>query len=239
MKCARQIKARYKGSRKYPLYGQEAIGSTWALAKMNMFLHGEDNHRIEWGDTLRNPRLLDGDDNLLHFDVVVANPPFSPGQVGLRDRRGRPVRALPPRHPAQDQGRLRLHPAHDRDAQAAHRPHGVVVPHGVLFRGGGRGQDPPAAHRGEPAGCRHRPAGKALLRHRHPRRHPDLQARSKADQDVLFIDASREFEAGKNQNRLDRREHRQDRRHLPGARERGQIRLPRQPSRRSGRTTTT
>ncbi len=43
MKCGRLIRERY-GSRKYALFGQEAIGSTWALAKMNMFLHGEDNH---------------------------------------------------------------------------------------------------------------------------------------------------------------------------------------------------
>lgn len=60
MKCGRLIRER-TGSRKYALYGQEAIGSTWALAKMNMFLHGEDNHRIEWGDTIRNPKLLDSD----------------------------------------------------------------------------------------------------------------------------------------------------------------------------------
>lgn len=39
MKCGRLIREN-TGSRKYALYGQEAIGSTWALAKMNMFLHG-------------------------------------------------------------------------------------------------------------------------------------------------------------------------------------------------------
>jgi type I restriction enzyme M protein len=66
-----------------PCYGQEAIGSTWALAKMNMFLHGEDNHRIEWGDTIRNPKLLDSDGELKHFDVVVANPPFSLDKWGM------------------------------------------------------------------------------------------------------------------------------------------------------------
>ena len=76
MKCGRRIQIEHNGSKKYALYGQEAIGSTWALAKMNMFLHGEDNHRIEWGDTIRNPKLLDGEDRLKHFDVVVANPPF-------------------------------------------------------------------------------------------------------------------------------------------------------------------
>ncbi len=54
MKCGRLIRQR-TGARKYALYGQEAIGSTWALAKMNMFLHGEDNHRIEWGDTSATP----------------------------------------------------------------------------------------------------------------------------------------------------------------------------------------
>ncbi|MBL8373506.1 class I SAM-dependent DNA methyltransferase, partial [Accumulibacter sp.] len=69
MKCSQLVRQR-AGSRKYALYGQEAIGSTWALAKMNMFLHAEDNHRIEWGDTLRNPKLLAGDGLLKHFDIV-------------------------------------------------------------------------------------------------------------------------------------------------------------------------
>ncbi|MGO4512076.1 N-6 DNA methylase, partial [Bradyrhizobium sp. 2TAF36] len=77
MKCGRQVQQKFGGSHKYALYGQEAIGSTWALAKMNMFLHGEDNHRVEWGDTIRNPKLLDGESSLRHFDIVVANPPFS------------------------------------------------------------------------------------------------------------------------------------------------------------------
>ena len=77
MKCGRKIRENFNGSKKYALYGQETIGSTWALAKMNMFLHSEDNHRIEWGDTLRNPKLLNTDESLMHFDIVTANPPFS------------------------------------------------------------------------------------------------------------------------------------------------------------------
>jgi type I restriction enzyme M protein len=44
---------------------------------MNMFLHGEDNHKIEWGDTIRNPKLLDKNGDLMLFDIVTANPPFS------------------------------------------------------------------------------------------------------------------------------------------------------------------
>jgi type I restriction enzyme M protein len=64
------------GSDNFSLYGQEANGSTWALAVMNMFLHGFDNATIRWGDTIRNPKLKEGD-SLMKFDTVVANPPFS------------------------------------------------------------------------------------------------------------------------------------------------------------------
>ena len=71
IKCGQQV-----GTKDFSLWGQENIGATWALAKMNMFLHGMDNARIEWGDTIRNPKLL-SDDRLMKFEVVVANPPFS------------------------------------------------------------------------------------------------------------------------------------------------------------------
>ncbi len=64
------------GSKNFSLYGQEANGSTWALAVMNMFLHGFDDATIRWGDTIRNPKLKEGD-ALMKFDTVVANPPFS------------------------------------------------------------------------------------------------------------------------------------------------------------------
>ena len=43
---------------------------------MNTFLHGKDSARIEWGSTLTNPKLIEGD-SLMKFDIVVANPPFS------------------------------------------------------------------------------------------------------------------------------------------------------------------
>ena len=53
IKAAQQV-----GSRNVALYGQENNGSTWALAVMNMFLHGFDNASIRWGDTIRNPLHL-------------------------------------------------------------------------------------------------------------------------------------------------------------------------------------
>lgn len=72
------------GSDNYSLYGQESNGSTWALCKMNMFLHSKDNAQIEWGDTLNNPKLIEGD-TTMKFDVVVANPPFSLDKWGAEN----------------------------------------------------------------------------------------------------------------------------------------------------------
>jgi type I restriction enzyme M protein len=64
------------GGNDFFLAGQESNGSTWALSRMNMFLHNMDSARIEWCDTINNPKLIK-DDELMRFDVVVANPPFS------------------------------------------------------------------------------------------------------------------------------------------------------------------
>lgn len=200
MKCGRLVWER-TGSRKYALFGQEAIGSTWALAKMNMFLHGEDNHRVEWGDTIRNPKLLDSDSALKHFDIVVANPPFSLEKWGIdgaeNDRFSRFRRGLPPRTKGDYAFILHMvetmKPGNGRMA--------VVVPHGVLFRSGAEGKLrrklveenlldlviglPEKLFYGTGI-----PAVVLVFRKR------------KADDRVLFIDASRDFEAGKNQNSL-------------------------------------
>lgn len=200
MKCGQLIRAQ-GGGRKYALYGQEAIGSTWALAKMNMFLHGEDNHRIEWGDTLRNPKLLDDTGLLKHFDIVVANPPFSLekwGQEGAEaDKHKRFRRGVPPRTKGDYAFILHMievmKPGSGRMA--------VVVPHGVLFRGAAEGKIrqklidenlldvviglPEKLFYGTGI-----PAAVLVFR------------KKKADDKVLFIDASREYQDGKNQNLL-------------------------------------
>jgi type I restriction enzyme M protein len=200
MKCGRRVQAKH-GSKKYALYGQESIGSTWALAKMNMFLHGEDNHRIEWGDTLRNPKLLDSDDTLKHFDVVVANPPFSLDKWGqeaaANDRFGRFRRGLPPRTKA-DYAFI-LHMVETMKPRTGRMA--VVVPHGVLFRAAAEGairrklieENLLEAVIGLPEKLFYGtgiPAAILILR------------KAKPDRNVLFIDASREFKSGKNQNQL-------------------------------------
>ena len=200
MKCGRLIRQR-TGARKYALYGQEAIGSTWALAKMNMFLHGEDNHRIEWGDTIRNPKLLDGAASLKHFDIVVANPPFSLEKWGFEgaeaDKFSRFRRGLPPR--TKGDYAFILHMVETMKPGTGRMA--VVVPHGVLFRGAAEGRIrqklieenlldvviglPEKLFYGTGI-----PAAVLIFR------------KTKADDKVLFIDASRDFEAGKNQNML-------------------------------------
>jgi type I restriction enzyme M protein len=199
MKCGRLIREK-SGSRKYALYGQEAIGSTWALAKMNMFLHGEDNHRIEWGDTIRNPKLLDGN-GLKHFDIVVANPPFSLEKWGHEgadaDRFGRFRRGVPPR--TKGDYAFILHMIETMKPKSGRMA--VVVPHGVLFRGAAEGRIrkqlidenlidvviglPEKLFYGTGI-----PAAILVFR------------KKKADDKVLFIDASGDYQDGKNQNFL-------------------------------------
>ncbi|NKB64767.1 MAG: type I restriction-modification system subunit M [Gammaproteobacteria bacterium] len=201
MKCGRQVQAKYSGSRKYSLYGQEAIGSTWALAKMNMFLHGEDNHRIEWGDTIRNPKLLNSEDTLKHFDVVVANPPFSLEKWGHEkaegDKFGRFRRGIPPK--TKGDYAFVLHMVETMKPKTGRMA--VVAPHGVLFRGAAEGkirqklveENLIDAVIGLPEKLFYGtgiPAAILVLR------------RNKTDKNILFIDAAREFLSGKNQNQL-------------------------------------
>ena len=201
IKCARQVQKNREGSRKYSLYGQEAIGSTWALAKMNMFLHGEDNHRIEWGDTIRSPKLLDDKGNLMLFDVVVANPPFSLDKWGREraeeDKFGRFRRGLPPK--TRGDYAFVLHMIETLKPRTGRM--GVVVPHGVLFRGAAEGrirkqlveENLLDAVIGLPAKLFYGtgiPAAILVFR------------TEKLDENVLFIEAGREYQDGKNQNRL-------------------------------------
>lgn len=126
--------ARAVGGSDFALYGMEANGSTWALARMNMFLHGFDSARIEWCNTLTGPTLVE-QDRLMRFDIVVANPPFSLDKWGAEDaasdRYNRFWRGVPPKSKG-DWAFIThmVEVAREREGRVA-----VVVPHGVLFRG--------------------------------------------------------------------------------------------------------
>jgi len=200
MKCGRKIRES-TGKKEYALYGQEAIGSTWALAKMNMFLHGEDNHKIEWGDTIRNPKLLDKNGDLELFDIVTANPPFSLEKWGHEEAEhdpfGRFRRGIPPK--AKGDYAFILHMIETLRPKTGRM--GVVVPHGVLFRGSSEGvirqklieENLLDSVIGLPENLFYGASIAAVIL---------IFKKSKADDKVLFIDASRDFKAGKNQNVL-------------------------------------
>lgn len=196
IKAAREV-----GSNNFSVYGQEANGSTWALAVMNMFLHGFDNATIRWGDTLRNPKLREGD-ALMKFDTVVANPPFSLDKWGADeaadDQYSRFWRGVPPKSKGdwafishmiettyEDRGKV-----------------GVVVPHGVLFRGSSEGkirqktieENLLEAVIGLPANLFFGTGIPAAIL--------VFNRAKQENKNVLFIDASQLYEAGKNQNKL-------------------------------------
>ncbi|MGO8189486.1 N-6 DNA methylase [Rhizobium leguminosarum] len=125
------------------LHGQEKNLGTWAIAKMNLLLHGLRDARIEKGDTIRNPRLLDQDGNLFLYDRVIANPPFSLDSWGAEDVSGdtekkghnRFIYGIPPKN----MGDLAF-VQHMVATLSAKGICGVVMPHGVLFRGSGDGR---------------------------------------------------------------------------------------------------
>ena len=102
------------------LYGQERNLMTSSIARMNCFLHGIEDFRIERGDTLAEPKLVQGD-HLMRFDVVLANPPLHQA-VGPRRLRLRPLGPQPLRHAAAGPRRLRLLAAHPAEPGAQNWP---------------------------------------------------------------------------------------------------------------------
>ena len=182
------------------LFGQEKNGSTWALAKINMFLHGERAAQLAWGDTLKDPRLVAGG-QLQKFDVVVSNPPFNVKDWGQEAAAAEPFvgyrRGVPPFFffvlALICNFWETLKPGRGRMA--------VVVSHGVLFRGGAELQirrqlleeglvDAVIALPAKLLPNTSLPIALLVLR------------KDKSDGQVLFIDASRQFEHGKTQNQL-------------------------------------
>lgn len=186
-------------SNDFSLYGQESNGDTWALSKLNMFLHSMDSADIEWGDTINNPLLLE-DDSLRKFDIVVANPPFSLDKWGHEDaeadRYRRFLRGVPPKSKGDYAFIL-----HMIDTALPTGKVGVIVPHGVLFRGAAEGKIRQAlieenlleAVIGLPTNLFFGTGIPAAIL---------IFNKAKDHKDVLFIDASKEYQEGKKQNKL-------------------------------------
>jgi type I restriction enzyme M protein len=196
-----------QGSNNYALYGQESTGSTFQLARMNMFLHGKDSAYLEWGDTLNNPQLVEND-KLMKFDVCVANPPFSLKKWGAEnadsDKYNRFWRGVPPK----DKGDYAFITHMIETSKPKSGRVSVIVPHGVLFRSGAEGKIREALLRenivdaviGLPAGLFQTtgiPVAILILD-----RSREEGGKNADKKDVLFIEASKEFKAGKAQNTL-------------------------------------
>ncbi|MDA3885119.1 MAG: type I restriction-modification system subunit M [Candidatus Delongbacteria bacterium] len=199
--------AKQVGNKNFALFGQESNGSTWALCRMNMFLHSFDSARIEWCDTLNSPLLVE-EDKLMKFNCVVANPPFSLDKWGQEnaesDRYNRYWRGVPPK----SKGDWSFITHMIETALKLEGRVSVVVPHGVLFRGAAEGRirtkmieenllDAVIGLPGNLFPTTSIPV--AILVFDRSREKGGAKETSKK---VLFIDASRDFISGKNQNNL-------------------------------------
>ncbi|OIO05023.1 MAG: type I restriction endonuclease subunit M [Elusimicrobia bacterium CG1_02_63_36] len=138
VQAVHHLRALKQNTRNIVLHGQERNIGTWAICKMNMLLHGLASARIEKGDTIRQPKLLQKG-KLVNYDIVIANPPFSLKNWGVgtasNDPFGRFHYGLPPK----SYGDF----AFVQHMIATLKPEGragVVLPHGVLFRGGAEGK---------------------------------------------------------------------------------------------------
>ncbi len=199
--------AKAVGDRNYAIYGMEVNGSTWALCRMNMFLHGADSARIEWCNTLTSPTLVEND-RLMKFDNIVANPPFSLDKWGAdeaeSDAYKRFWRGVPPKSKG-DYAFIShmIEAAVEKKGRVA-----VVVPHGVLFRGAAEGRirekliednllDAVIGLPGNLFPTTSIPVA-ILIFDRSREKGGAFEDRK----DVLFIDASQDYQPGKNQNAL-------------------------------------
>ncbi|NOJ03491.1 N-6 DNA methylase [Vibrio splendidus] len=115
------------------LFGQEMNLNTWAICKMNMFLHGVQSADIQKGDTLREPKHTQGGE-LMSFDRVIANPPFSLKNWGKEDCDNDVFARFPYGTPPKSNGDLAF-VQHMIASTNSEGMVGVVLPLGTLFRG--------------------------------------------------------------------------------------------------------
>lgn len=184
------------------LFGQEMNLNTWAICKMNMFLHGVYSADIRKGDTLGDPQHTQHGE-LMTFDRVIANPPFSLKKWGKEQADNDPFGRFPYGTPPKDAGDLAF-VQHMIASLNAEGMMGVVMPHGVLFRGSSEkairkgilDDDLLEAVIGLPSALFYGtgiPACLLIINKNKP-----TERKGK----VLFINSELEFEEGKNQNKL-------------------------------------
>ena len=182
------------------LFGQESIGSTWSICKMNMLLHNIADADVRQEDTIRRPQHKDDNGELKRYDRVLANPPFSQNYIKKDiEYPGRFAVWLPEKGKKADL----MFVQHMLAVLKANGKMATVMPHGVLFRGGEERE----ARRhfiehgwleaiiGLPAGLFYGTGIPACLLVMNKK---DAQARKH----VVFINADRDYREGKAQNFL-------------------------------------
>lgn len=125
------VESKYGSARKLTLYGQEKNGTTWGLCKLNMLFHNILDVQIENGDTLMEPKHVEGGE-LKRFDIVIANPPFSQNYStdGMKFKE-RYRFWMPAKGKADFMFVQHMFSTLKTNGRLA-----VIMPHGVLFRGG-------------------------------------------------------------------------------------------------------
>jgi type I restriction enzyme M protein len=201
IECKNYVESRYGSSKNLSLYGQEKSGTVWGLCKMNMLFHNIYDSKILNGDTLLTPLHYDSErtGELKTFDIVIANPPFSQDYSTTNMKfKERFNFWMPTKDKADFMFVQHMVASLNNAGRMA-----VVMPHGVLYRGGeekkfrewliGRGYLeaiiglPSALFYGTGIGACVLVINKA-----------DAHLRDY----VLFINADREYKEGKNQNKL-------------------------------------
>lgn len=118
------------------IFGQEKYPDTAGLAKMNFILHNKGTGEIKSGNTLSTPQYLDEFNELKKFDFIVMNPPFSDKSWtdGIKPSEDKYKRfdgySIPPEKNGDYAWFLHVLKSLDSNGKA-----GIVMPHGVLFRG--------------------------------------------------------------------------------------------------------
>jgi type I restriction enzyme M protein len=186
------------------LYGQEKELDTFAIGKINMFLHGLESADIRRGDTLADPQFLTESGSLKTFDIVVANFPYSikewPYNRFAKDKFGRcDGYETPPTKNADYAFILHIIKSLNMNGKA-----GVVVPHGVLFRSGAEGRIREQIIKNDLIEAVIAMPAKLFFGTSIPAAVLILNRNKPADRrgKMIIIDAEAEYEAGKKQNRL-------------------------------------
>lgn len=210
------------------LFGQEKNLSTWAIGKLNMILHNFTDADIRKGDTLVAPKHFDSNKELLTYDRVIANPPFSMGQwwtpletnVEVKvDKNGKEKKITPnySKKVTDPYGRLQYGVPPRGYADLAFLQHmlsvlkadgkmGVVLPHGTLFRGSAEAKIRKALLEadlvegivGLPSALFYNTGIPASIWVLNKKKPKALA------QKVLIIDASSDYKEGKNQNSIEK-----------------------------------